>query len=452
MRQLLQKLRVESFAGLTAASSIIRPGVAESGMMAEYIRRHHNPEKITYIHPKLQELLEETYGVMVYQEDVLKVAHSLGGMSLGEADLLRRAMSGKLRSPEAMRKVKGRFLRSCRHQGLDPKVARKIWQQMESFAGYAFCKAHSASFAQLSFRVAWLKAHYPAQFMAAVLSNGGGFYSPGAYIQEIKRMGIKVLLPDVNRSQIPYIGRENQIRIGLGAIKDLSQKAVNSLLVNREAKPFSSLTDLIRRTTLSFTELKTLIRCGALDEFGPTRPELLWELFLSFPRLSRGESPQRRIREKLPNLPQYTLAKRCQIEMETFGYMVSAHPLQLIEVHPPGLSTASQLKKKANQIVSIPGWIISAKCITTKKGKPMKYISMEDTTGDFEVVLFPNQYKIYAPSIVDSGPYLVEGKVKEEWGTITVVAQRIRKMGYGNLSPRLRRPQPKVARPQFCHR
>ena len=288
MRQLLQKLRVESFAGLTAASSIIRPGVAESGMMAEYIRRHHNPGQITYLHPKLKELLGKTYGVMVYQEDVLKVAHELGGMSLGEADLLRRAMNGKLRSPEAMKEVKGKFLHSCQHQGLDPEVAERVWGQIESFAGYAFCKAHSASFAQLSFRVAWLKAHYPAQFMAAVLSNGGGFYPPGAYIQEAKRMGLRVLLPDVNRSEIAYTGRGNRLRIGLGAIKGLSQKAAKSLL---EARPFSSLGDLIRRTTLGLAELEILIKCGALNGLGLTRPQLLWELLLSFSKLRAGEAP-----------------------------------------------------------------------------------------------------------------------------------------------------------------
>lgn len=429
MRQLLQKLKVDSFEGLTAASSIIRPGVAESGMMAEYIRRHHNKEKITYLHPKLKELLGETYGVMVYQEDVLKVAHRLCGMILGEADLLRRAMSGKLRSPQAMREIKERFLRSCHGQGLDPEVARKIWEQIKSFAGYAFCKAHSASFAQLSFRVAWLKAHYPAQFMAAVLSNGGGFYSPGAYIQEAKRMGLKVLLPDVNRSQTPYTGRGDQIRIGLMAIKNLSQRSADSLL---EARPFISLTDLIKRTTLGLKELETLIRCGALDGFGPTRPELLWQLLLSFPGIRGGGSPPLGIKGKLPHFPEYPLAKRCQIELETFGYMVSAHPLQLLKEHLPGLITASQLGERINQRVRMAGWVISSKRITTKKGKPMRYLSMEDTTGDFEVVLFPNQYQIYAPSILGPGPYLIEGRVKEEWGTLTIVAQRIKGMGYGN--------------------
>lgn len=138
------------------------------------------------------------------------------------------------------------------------------------------------------------------------------------------------------------------------------------------------------------------------------------------------------IKGKLPHLPEYPLAKRCQIELETFGYMVSAHPLQLLKEHLPGLITASQLKGMVNQRVRMAGWVISSKRITTKKGKPMRYLSMEDTTGDFEVVLFPNRYQIYAPSILGSGPYLIEGRVKEEWGTLTIVAQRIRGMGYGN--------------------
>jgi len=172
MRALLKKLRTDTFPGLTAASSVIRPGVAESGMMDQFIQRHHDPAKVHYLHPKLKELLGETYGVMVYQEDVIKVAHHLAGMSLGEADLLRRAMSGKLRSGKAMARLQGTFVSSCQRHGVKKEVAGEIWRQIESFAGYAFCKAHSASYAILSFQVAYLKVHYPAEFMAAVLSNG----------------------------------------------------------------------------------------------------------------------------------------------------------------------------------------------------------------------------------------------------------------------------------------
>jgi len=182
MRNLLKQLQVDTFEMLTAASSIIRPGVAESGMMQEFIARHRDPSRRTYLVPEMEQVLGETYGVMIYQEDVIKVAHYIGGLSLEEGDLLRRAMSGKMRSHGAMKVLEEKFYDSCRNKKIKESAAKEIWRQIESFAGYAFCKAHSASFALLSFQVAYLKAHYPAEFLASVLSNSGGFYSPAVYI------------------------------------------------------------------------------------------------------------------------------------------------------------------------------------------------------------------------------------------------------------------------------
>ena len=185
MRSLLRKLDVHDFEMLTAASSIIRPGVAESGMMQEFIARHKDPAKRKYLVPAMEDVLGETYGVMIYQEDVIKVAHHVAGLSLEEADLLRRAMSGKMRSHSAMEKIIEKYFLSCKDKGLTDKQAKELWRQIESFAGYSFCKAHSASFALLSYQVAFLKAHYPAEFMASVLSNGGGFYSAAVYVWEV---------------------------------------------------------------------------------------------------------------------------------------------------------------------------------------------------------------------------------------------------------------------------
>ena len=200
MRSLFARMKCETYEDVVAASSIIRPGVAESGMMKEFILRARDPGRVRALHPKMAELLKETYGVMVYQEDVIKVAHEIGGLTLAEADLLRRAMSGKMRSRDAMEKLTERFFESCRKKGIDEKVAREIWRQIESFAGYSFCKGHSASFAVLSFQMTYLKAHHPAEFMASVLANGGGFYQPAAYVSEARRMGLRVLPPSVNPS------------------------------------------------------------------------------------------------------------------------------------------------------------------------------------------------------------------------------------------------------------
>ena len=207
MRSLLKRLSVDTFEMLTAASSVIRPGVAESGMMQEFIARHKDPGRRKYLIPEMEEILGETYGVMIYQEDVIKIAYHIAGLTLEEADLLRRAMSGKMRSHEAMQHITNKFFLTCKKKGLNDSTAKELWRQIESFAGYSFCKAHSASFALLSYQVAFLKAHYPAEFMSCVLSNQGGFYSSAVYIQECKRLGLTVKLPCINESKYEYTGK-----------------------------------------------------------------------------------------------------------------------------------------------------------------------------------------------------------------------------------------------------
>ena len=255
-----------------------------------------------YPDPRLEPVLRETHGVMIYQEDVLRVAHALAGMSLGEADLLRRSMSGKLRSRDAMAGVHGRFLAGCAGNGVDPAVAAEVWRQIESFAGYAFCKAHSASYALLSFQVAYLKAHHPAEFMAAVISNQGGYYATAAYVSEARRMGLRILLPDVNRSGRDWSGRGREIRMGLMAFTGLAGAAIDGLLAaRREGGPFTNLTDLLARSGLGRAELELLVRGGACDGFELTRPELLWRLACRggalespLPPFARGGGQRRR--------------------------------------------------------------------------------------------------------------------------------------------------------------
>jgi len=200
MRSLLKRLDCDTFEMLVAASSVIRPGVAESGMMKEFIERHKDPSRRKYLVPEMEKHLGETYGVMIYQEDVIKVAHHIAGLTREEADLLRRGMSGKMRSHKSMKNLSDKFFSSCMGKGYSEKIALKLWEQIESFAGYAFNKSHSASFALVSYQVAYLKAHYPAEFMASVLNNQGGYYSAAVYIQESKRMGLHILLPDINQS------------------------------------------------------------------------------------------------------------------------------------------------------------------------------------------------------------------------------------------------------------
>jgi DNA-directed DNA polymerase III PolC len=280
MRALLRKLKADTFSVVVAASSVIRPGPSDSGMARSFVLRHLGQEEPALLHPKLT-FLKETYGVMIYQEDVMRTLSAIAGMSLAEADLMRRAMSFK-GDPADFLALKDRFFAGARETGALDEVGEEaiveIWRQVSSFAGYAFCKAHSASYAVLSFQAAWLKAHHPAEFMAAVLSNGGGYYSTSAYLEEARRLGLEIRLPDVNRSEADYTGRDGWVRIGLQQVHGLSRRSIAQL---REARrcdgAFVSLGDLLERVSaLHENELENLIRCGACDGFELTRPELLW--------------------------------------------------------------------------------------------------------------------------------------------------------------------------------
>ncbi len=451
MRSLLCKLATETFPELTAASSVIRPGVAESGMMQEYIRRHHiarshdrTPQATCtedpaawYPDPRLKPVLRETHGVMIYQEDVLRVAHVLAGMSLGEADLLRRSMSGKLRAHDAMAGVRASFLAGCAASTVAPGVAAEVWRQIESFAGYAFCKAHSASYALLSFQVAWLKAHHPAEFMAAVISNGGGYYGTAAYVSEARRLGLRILPPNLNRSERDWTGRGREIRMGLMAFTGLAEGAIGGLLgARRDGGPFTNLSDLLARSGLGRAELELLVRGGACDGFELTRPELLWRLACRFgatpPRLAGADlfPGAGGLDHLVPRLPEYGLRERCRLEEEIFGFPVTRHPLELLGERPgsaaphgsksrpggPPLITAAEMPRHAGRRVRMRGLAISHKRVPTKTGSWMKFLSLEDLTGTFEAVLFPEAYDRCAEAALGAGPFALEGRVETDHG------------------------------------
>ncbi len=457
MQALLRKLQCADYELLVAASSIIRPGVAESGMMQAFIERHRDPSKVEYAHPLMEEILRDTYGVMVYQEDVIKVAHALAGMSLGEGDLLRRAMSGKGRSRDEMLKLKEGFAARAVSRGIPRDTAAEVWRQIESFAGYAFCKAHSASFAVLSCRVAWLKAWFPARFMAAVLSNGGGFYSAAAYVQEARRLGLSVLPPCVNRSAREYTGRGGELRVGLLAIAGLSGATLHRLLDSRrEDGPFRSFRDLRRRIHADKEELEALVQCGACDTFGYSRPQLLWAIQLASPSGRAGRAPgtgglrppsaragrdssassgrapagrpcggvmaQDALFEDLPEEPpsgieDYGWLERWLHERRVLGFSPRFHPMELYNFGGlekeciRGADLGARLGGRARML----GWKFSDKTIRTRKERRwMKFLSLEDTTGTWEAVLFPDIYERFVLLSRERGPFLLEGRVELE--------------------------------------
>ncbi|HSB94402.1 MAG TPA: DNA polymerase III subunit alpha, partial [Flavitalea sp.] len=234
MRQLLKKLKCDDYITLVAASSIIRPGVSQSGMMRQYIYRYHNPDKFEYLHPKMKELLEETYGVMVYQEDVIKVAHHFAGLDMGEADVLRRAMSGKYRGRQEFERIRQRFFKNCGQMGHPDELSKEVWRQIESFGGYSFSKAHSASFAVESYQSLYLKTYFPKEFMVAVINNFGGFYSTELYFHELKKTGAILEPPCVNYSEeLTYI-TGSVVYVGLIHIQNLEGKLIERILEERQ--------------------------------------------------------------------------------------------------------------------------------------------------------------------------------------------------------------------------
>lgn len=425
MRSLLKKLDVTTFEMLTAASSIIRPGVAESGMMQEFIARHKDPSRRKYLLPEMEKVLGETYGVMVYQEDVIKVAHHIAGLTLDEADVLRRAMSGKMRSHQAMQLIVNRFFESCDAKEISRTVSNELWRQIESFAGYSFCKAHSASFALLSFQVAYLKAHFPAEFMANVLNNGGGFYSAAVYIQEAKRLGIKILLPSINESDIEYKGKDKQIHIGLMAIKNLSRHSMEIIIEQRKKYgKYVSLADFIVRAKIGIKEIQLLIKCGAMDCFNETRHTLLRLAdiyFNKFKMLEEGYNDffineSFALENAVKTKNDFSMEEKCIAEYEAFDYMVTKHPLEFFTEWDEKLSLipSTQMKNYKGKKIKMIGWYMSSKRIRTKKGDIMKFLSLEDLSGTYEAVIFPKVYSVVAEKTLSMGPYLIEGRIDAE--------------------------------------
>jgi DNA polymerase III alpha subunit len=432
MRQLLKRLDVHTFEMLTAASSIIRPGVAESGMMQEFIARHRDPSRRKYLHPLMEKYLGETYGVMIYQEDVIKVAHYIAGLTLDDSDLMRRAMSGKARSHSAMVMLANKFVNSCRAKGMSRQATRELWRQIESFAGYSFCKAHSASFALLSYQVAYLKAHHPAEFIASVLNNGGGFYSAAVYVWEGRRMGLNFKLPSINESEYHYAGFGKEVRIGLMAVKNLSKEFCEKIIYERkEDGGYKSLPDFLVRVRPGPEEAASLIKCGAMDCFGYTRPTLLrlLNVYLNSRKIldeftsDLFVSESFRLEKEVITDEDYSIAEKCSIEYEIFGYMVTRHPLEFFSefISAKDIIKAADMGKYDRRKVKMIGWYMASKRITTKKGEAMKFLSLEDMSGTFEAVIFPRVYAQVAENTMSMGPYLVEGRVDVEGGNNLVV-------------------------------
>ena len=434
MRLLQQKSKIGDFEHLVIHSSIIRPAANE--FIREYIHRLHGG-RWDPIHPLLAEVLEETLGIMVYQEDVSRAATALAGFSHAEADALRKVMSKKDREHE-LQDFQERFFTGARKRGVSEKQIAAIWNMMMSFSGYSFCKPHSASYARVSYQAAYLKVHHPAEFMAAVISNQGGFYSTFAYVSEARRLGLTILPPDVNASAIHWTGHGDSIRVGLLSVKGLAAATQERIVAHRQQRPYHSTRDFLERVHPAEDEARALIHCGALDEFYPdgTRAVLLWQLacwsrdraIKSTPQTqSLFGSNENATVYHLPSLPPEDEREKLRREFAVLGFLCDRHPMELYNtaLHKMRTVKAVYLPRHLGSRVRTAGWLITGKVVHTKHGDTMEFLTFEDETGIVETTFFPETYRRFCHIIDRQRPYLLTGKVEEDWGAITLTVDRV---------------------------
>ncbi len=435
MRQLQQKTRRGDFDHLVIHSSIIRP--AANTYIREYVRRlRGGPYRSC--HRLMDEIMHETYGLMVYQEDVSKMAMAMAGFSAYEADDLRKVLSKKNKQRQ-LQDYRERFYRGALERDVAPEVIDEIWAMIMSFAGYSFCKPHSASYALVSYKSCYLRAHYPAEFLAAVISNQGGYYSTFAYISEARRMGLEILSPDINQSERHYTGRGRELRVGLMQLHDLKGAALNRILEERERNgPFFSLREFLARVEIDPSDVRVLIKSGTMDSVacGATRPEMMWQSAMASEALHRNQ-PARRSGSLFPQAPalaaptsaQYSATTLLKHERETLGFLISRHPLTLYRSQIKRTYVlARDLPRYIGREVSTIGWLVTGKVVTTKDDEFMEFISFEDTTALYEATFFPGVYARFCHMLSHDHPYLLRGKVEEDFSAITLTVSDVRRL------------------------
>lgn len=427
MRMLLGKLRCEDYLTLVAASSIIRPGVASSGMMRAYIERFHaarNGRGYESIHPLMDELMKETFGVMVYQEDVIKVAHHFGHLTLTEADVLRRGMSGKYRSRREFERVREQFFINCNKAGYPKPVTDRVWFEIESFAGYSFAKGHSASYAVESYQSLFLKAYYPLEFMVGVINNFGGFYQTEFYFHEAHMSGADVKAPCVNNSEYYTSISGKTIYVGFIHLKSLEERVAKEISLERERHgPFTTLNNFLRRIELGLEQVRILIRVGAFSFTGKTKQKLLWEAMLFFSEAkvripSTADLFDTEPKEfPLPHFESNPIEDSFD-EMELIGFPLG-DPFRLLPDKNYGDTAAKELPHKLNKQVSIIGYLVTTKDTRTRGGQMMHFGTFYDWQGEiFDSVHFPNVVMKYP--FRGRGFYKMKGKVVEDHGVFMI--------------------------------
>ena len=461
MRQIVRDLKPSSLEDISSILALYRPGPLDAGLIPKFINRKHGREPIEFAHEKLQPILRETYGIMVYQEQIMRIAQDLAGYSLGEADLLRRAMGKKKKSE--MEKHQDIFVKGATERGVDPRVAEALFEQMVLFAEYCFNKSHSTAYGAVTYQTAYLKAHYPVAYMAALLTvNSGATDKVQRYIANANAMGIEVMSPDVNASGIDFTPLGDRILFGLSAVRNLGEGAIRQLLETRRADgPFRSLAELCDRIPgqqLNRRALEALIHSGALDGLEPTanRAQLMADLDLVldwassrakdrasgqgnlFDLLSGagpaaagapGAADELSTAPKAPPVPDYPPTEKLRLEKELVGFYLSDHPLKQLArqvrlLSPLALANLAETADKArvSAVVMVP----ELKQVTTRKGDRMAVLQLEDLTGSCEAVVFPKSYARLADHLIVDARLLVWGSVDRRDDRVQLIVEDCR--------------------------
>ncbi len=407
MTGLCRQCNVRDIDTLIAIVSVIRPGAANEGKKLAFTRRYQGLEPVMYPHSSLEPALRDTFGLVVYEEHILQICEAFAGLPPGRADVLRRALNKQKRGVIA--KIREEFFASATARGHALEKVEEVWGLVAGFAGYAFCKAHSTAYGVEAYQAAWLKRNYPAEFMAAVLTNGKGFYDPLVYVLESYRLGLKFLPPSVNEPGAAFAVHGNAIRVPLTRAKGLAERTIKRLLAERGRGAFASLADFHHRVRPLPEELEIMIRAGGFDEFGQTRTQQFWETQYLHRTYGGGHAsgqgwllPPPSL-DRFPGVPlrEPTRRKRLEAETELFGHAVSGHPLELFEdVAWDTYCPVERLGEHIGETVVTCGLVVEQRTHHQITGEPMKFLTLADWTGIVETELFAQTYKNYGLATV----------------------------------------------------
>lgn len=428
MRATLKEIQARSVDDIMVALALYRPGPLTGGLKDAFIRRHRRQETASYPHPSMKNLLQDTYGVILYQEQVLRIANELAGLSLSDADLLRRAMS-HFDPGRQMETLRIKFIKGSRTKSNVPEdIAERVWEMMAAFAGYGFPKAHAASYAEISWRSAWCKTHFPASFMAAVLANWGGYYSQRVYLNEARRLGLIIKPPHVNHAQrqfsVSQTGKIPTLYMGLDQVRELTRQTQRKIILNR---PFSSIQDFLSRVNPRQGEIENLIKIGGFEGFG------LIPNLLKFVRAGGWQRGQLTLFPVEETENDWSIEQKVSAQEEILGASLIAHPLELhkMAIEKAGAVTTLDAISRVGEKLLIAGMRQFWRRSTTQRGEPIYIMSLEDLEGMLNVMILPNIYKNYKSILSGYGPYIVEGTVvlDQEKSEPLIIAEKIWRMG-----------------------